>query len=168
MPEVTIVRGGAELLAAVRPLWLAMRDHHHQVVPEFGPVRDDEDSWGIRRTQYEAWLADGESYILLARDDDGSAVGYAFARVERGAGPTWMGPGHRIDLESLSVAPGARGRGIGSALLARVREDADRAGAEAIDVTAVAANSEALRMYERAGFVPAFIVLRDTRRRPGA
>jgi GNAT superfamily N-acetyltransferase len=166
MADVTIVRGGAELLDELRPLWLAMRDHHHQVAPEMGPVRDDEDSWGRRRSQYEGWLAGGEAYILVARDGDGAPLGYAFLRAVRGGGPTWRAPDDYLDIESLSVAPAARGRGVGSALIRRIREEADRDGVEAIDVTAVTANTDALRFYERAGFVPAFIVLRDTRRRP--
>jgi GNAT superfamily N-acetyltransferase len=55
---------------------------------------------------------------------------------------------------------------VGSALLAAVREDADRLGADVIELTAVTANASALRFYEREGFTAAFTVLRDIRRRP--
>jgi hypothetical protein len=79
---VEIVRGGAELLDAVRPLWLAMRDHHHQVAPAFGPPRDDEATWARGRAMYAGWTAERESCILLARG------GLSRSRAALAAGPS--------------------------------------------------------------------------------
>ena len=167
MSEPEIVRGGAELLDACRPLWLAMRDHHGTVAPEFGPLRGDDESWTIRRAQYEGWLQDPRSFVLLARDgDSGEPLAYAFVRTEEMSGSTWQHDGVAADLESLSVAPAARGTGLGAQLLDLVREECEREGYFELWITAVAGNEGALRFYEREGFTPAYVVLRDTRRTP--
>jgi GNAT superfamily N-acetyltransferase len=164
--DVAILRGGAELLDEVRPLWLALRNHHSSVAPDLGPVREDDDSWHRRREQYEGWLAaDPRAFVLLARRQ-GRAIGYAFVRVEAQGSPTWQGDGDAADLETLSLLPEARGSGTGAKLVALVREEVQRQGYAALHVTAVATNHDALRFYEREGFAPAFIVYRDTPRRP--
>ena len=163
--DVEITRGGAELLDHVRPLWLALRTHHNRIAPDLGPVRDDDDTWRRRRAQYEGWLEDPRCFVLLARRQH-RAVGYAFVRVEEAASPTWTTPQTVADLETLSVVPEARGAGVGARLIALVREEVEREGYEALYLTAVATNRDALRFYEREGFEPTFIVLRDIRRRP--
>jgi GNAT superfamily N-acetyltransferase len=157
VPEagIEIVRGGAELLDAVRPLWLALRDHHGAVAPERGPLRDDASSWSRRRADYERWLVQDGGFVLLARDGaDGSVLAYAFVRGEDVKATTWQDM-RVLELETLSVTPQARGRGVGAALLARVREIRDAEGYDDIWLTAVAQNAGALRFYEREGFAPA-------------
>jgi ribosomal protein S18 acetylase RimI-like enzyme len=160
-----ITRGGAELLDHVRPLWLALRTHHNTIAPDLGPVRDDDDTWRRRRAQYEGWLADERCFVLLARRQH-HVVGYAFVRVAEAASPTWTTPQTIVDVETLSVAPEARGAGVGTRLLELVRDEVDRHGYDGLQLTAAAQNRDALRFYEREGFTPAFVVLRDTRRRP--
>jgi GNAT superfamily N-acetyltransferase len=163
--DIEIMRGGAELLDQVRPLWLALRTHHHAIAPDLGPVREDEDTWRRRRVQYERWLEDERCFILLARRQN-RAVGYAMVRVDEHSSPTWTGDRVNADLETLSVLPDARGAGVGARLIAAVREEVDRQGYDGLLLTAVAANRDALRFYEREGFAPTFVILRDTRRTP--
>lgn len=164
--DVAILRGGAELLDEIRPLWLALRNHHSSVAPDLGPIREDDDSWHRRRAQYEGWLADdARAFVLLARRM-GRAIGYAFVRVEDQSSPTWQGDGVAADLETLSLLPEARGAGVGARLVALVREEVARQRYATLHVTAVAANRDAVRFYEREGFAPAFIVFRDSPRRP--
>jgi GNAT superfamily N-acetyltransferase len=158
LPE--IVRGGPELVDDVRELWLGLRDHHADVVPDMGPKRDDDDSWAHRRSLYGRWLGDPRAFVLVARDDDGRTVGYALVRPE-GPPSTWQEPRRPALLETLSIAPGARGNGIGAALIARVREECRREGFDALLVGAMARNERALRFYEREGFEPEAIMLRD-------
>jgi GNAT superfamily N-acetyltransferase len=163
--DVEITRGGAELLGELRPLWLALRTHHGEIAPQLGPVRDDEDTWRRRRGQYARWLEDEpRDFVLLARRH-GRAVGYLFARVAESASPTWDG-GTVLDVETLSVLPEARGGGVGARLLALVREEVALHGYDQLTLTAVATNRDALRFYEREGFAPTFVTLRDTRRTP--
>jgi ribosomal protein S18 acetylase RimI-like enzyme len=163
--DIDITRGGVELLDEVRPLWLALRTHHRAVAPDLGPVREDDDTWQRRRAQYERWLEDERAFVLLARRQN-RAVGYAMVRIDERASPTWAGDRVNADLETLSVLPDARGAGVGRRLIALVREEVDRRGYDGLVLTAVATNRDALRFYEREGFTPTFVTLRDTRRRP--
>ena len=160
--DVEITRGGRELLDEVRPLWLALRTHHHEVAPELGPVRPDDETWRRRRADYERWLDDARSFVLLARRG-GTALGYAFVRTEAINSSTWEHEGVAADLETLSVLPEARGTGLGARLIALVRDEVAREGYAQLYVTVVAQNRDALRFYERNGLEPAFVVLRDTR-----
>jgi GNAT superfamily N-acetyltransferase len=162
--DVEITRGGAELLGELRPLWLALRTHHGEIAPQLGPVRADEDSWRRRREQYAGWLADERNFVLLARRHR-RALGYAFARVAPSTSATWHG-GTILDVETLSLLPEARGSGIGARLLALLRDEVALRGYDQLTLTAVATNRDALRFYEREGFTPTFVSLRDTRRRP--
>lgn len=157
---VEITRGGRELLDELRPLWLALRTHHHEVAPDLGPVRADDDTWRRRRAAYDGWLEDERSFVLLARRG-GRAIGYAFVRAEEIKAATWEKDGVAADLETLSILPEARGLGVGARLIALVREEVARQGYEELYVTVVAQNADALRFYEREGLKPAFIVLAD-------
>ncbi|MCW2995223.1 MAG: hypothetical protein JWQ18_2718 [Conexibacter sp.] len=164
--DIAIVRGREELLDAPRALWLSLRDHHHQIAPEMGPVRADRETWSIRRAQYAAWIAaDERAHFLLARRD-GHVLAYAFLRPEPISSVTWQRQHDGLELETLSVAVEARGTGIGARLMALVREEVARGGYGGLYVTAIAKNADALRFYEREGFTPEFIHLRDTTRRP--
>jgi GNAT superfamily N-acetyltransferase len=163
MSDVAIARGGVEVVDELRPLWLALRTHHHEVAPGLGPVRGDEETWGRRRAQYETWLtADPRNFVLVARRD-GRAIGYAFARVFASDSATWDGDQVVLDVETLSVLPEARGAGVGSRLLSMLREEVAARGYDRLTLTVVAGNRDARRFYAREGFEETFVILRDTR-----
>jgi GNAT superfamily N-acetyltransferase len=165
-----IVRGGVEDLDDLRPLWLALRTHHHEVAPELGPVRGDDETWSKRRAQYEKWLTtDPRNLVLIARDDDdnGRAIGYAFGLVVDVDSATWASDGVQVlEVETLSVLPEARGGGVGRRLLQGLRDEVAARGYDRLALTVVAANRDALRFYEREGLTPEFVYLRDTRGTP--
>jgi GNAT superfamily N-acetyltransferase len=163
---IEIVRGGEELLDAPRALWLSLRDHHHSIAPELGPVRPDEETWARRRSEYAAWLAEANGAFFLVARRDGQVLAYAFVRPLRRSSTTWAIEHDDLDIETLSVSPAARGSGIGARMIALVREEVARGGYGGLQVTAIAQNAGALRFYEREGFAPEFIVMRDTTRRP--
>jgi phosphinothricin acetyltransferase len=79
---------------------------------------------------------------------DARVVGYAYA------GPYRPRPAYRFTVEdSVYVAEHARGRGIGRALLARLIEDAERAGArQMIAVIGDVANEASIRVHAALGF----------------
>jgi ribosomal-protein-alanine N-acetyltransferase len=56
------------------------------------------------------------------------------------------------ELLNLAVAEGARGRGVGTALVRRVITDAAEWGAWAVFLEVRASNAAALALYGRAGF----------------
>jgi ribosomal protein S18 acetylase RimI-like enzyme len=164
--SIEIIRGGEELLDAPRALWLSLRDHHHAIAPELGAVREDEETWTRRRSEYAAWLAqDNGAFFLVARRGD-QVLAYVFVRPLRRSSTTWALEHDELDIETLSVSPGARGSGIGKRMIALIREEVVRGGYGGLQVTAIAQNIDALRFYEREGFAPEFIHLRDTTRRP--
>lgn len=58
-----------------------------------------------------------------------------------------------LSVNGLAVAPGARGRGIGSILLSAATDEARRRGARKIRLHVHATNVPARRLYERHGYV---------------
>ncbi|HKY16159.1 MAG TPA: GNAT family N-acetyltransferase [Microthrixaceae bacterium] len=59
----------------------------------------------------------------------------------------------RADLSRLVVAPAQRGRGVGTALILTLVDEAVRLGMTTIGLRVFAQNRDALRVYERLGFV---------------
>jgi ribosomal protein S18 acetylase RimI-like enzyme len=156
---IDIRRHGTEVIDELRPLWLSMLHHHHDVGRELGPVRTDEDSWARRRAHYEDTLAREGSIALVAWDGD-TPVGYATVVIEPNRSPNWPHPDRYADLDSLAVAADARGQGIGEALVARVQQEIEAQGITDLRLFAMAGNAPALRFYERLGFTPYMLELR--------
>lgn len=141
--------GDVDLVAG---LWKEMVGHHHAAVDGRWSERDPEAAWRIRRAQYVGWLEGGEGRLFLVPgDDDAAPLGYACLRIV--AAPSTFDLGERLgDLESLSVTAAARGEGIGTLLIEHCRALLRAAGIAHWRVTAIAANVDAVRLYEREGF----------------
>ena len=146
-------------LDELRPLWLALKDWHGQVAPEIGGLRDDEDSWARRKANYLDWLGEEGAFILVARNDDGRAIGYAVA-FPAGESPTWRGLEAAIKIADLAVLPEARRQGIGRALIEAVRE---HSGRDTVQLMVVGANAEARAFYTAMGFEELFVELQARR-----
>ena len=164
MPDFTIEQHNPADVDALAPLWLSMKAHHAEITPDWGPVRSDEDSWARRRADYVKWLTEPDAFCLVARGADSTVLGYALVTVNEGS-PTWSDVARFAYVESLSVLPEARGRGIGSALVHRVEDHLATLGVVQVDITAVAANTGARRFYEREGYETAFVTLQRRTRR---
>ena len=155
-------RSGAEALDRLRPLWLELH-HHHQAVggQALGPYVTDDESWAARRELYTGFLAAG-GFAILA-EDGGELLGYALVAIKTAADTefedTWRSGPRVAEIETLSVAPAARGRGIGSALLDRIDEELEAEGIEDVAIAAFVTNLDAIRLYERRGFRPASLHL---------
>ena len=72
---------------------------------------------------------------------------------------TWRTGDRVAEIETLSVAPHARGEGIGSALLDRIDAELEAAGVRDVMVGAFVTNTDAIRLYERRGFRPAWLYM---------
>ena len=152
--DVHTVRGTDEDLALIAPLWRAMVEHHRQVAGDELPVRDADDAWTMRRREYRAWLDDGSGALLVAGADGAARPdGYAFCRLVR-SGPTFDFGQARGEVESLVVAPHARGAGVGTALLEGSRHHLRDRGCTHWTVSVMAANDGAVQLYQRVGFRP--------------
>jgi ribosomal protein S18 acetylase RimI-like enzyme len=137
-------------LDRIEPLWNALREHHSSVTPELGPPRSREQSWLLRRGEYERWLTSPDAFVLLA-ERDGEPLGYAMVHLRKGS-PTWPLGERAGEIETLSVLPAERGRGTGTALLEAVRADLGTLGIKELSLHAMHTNEDAIRFYERHGF----------------
>ena len=91
---------------------------------------------------------------MLARQGD-DLVGYALVA---GGSPsqTWAIESSAT-LETVVLLPEARGTGLGSALVERVKTEVRAAGVTHLGLGVVVGNEDAIRFYRRHGFEPAFI-----------
>jgi ribosomal protein S18 acetylase RimI-like enzyme len=148
-----------EHLSALEPLWNALQEHHAKLTPNLGgsaPKRELADSWQRRRTKYERWLEDPETFFVVAESGD-RPIGYAFVTV----GPGYAGwqTGDRLaELETLSVLPEHRGDGVGTALLESVWGRLAEMGVKDLVITTAKTNVDSHRFYERHGFTQAFVI----------
>ncbi|HUZ28007.1 MAG TPA: GNAT family N-acetyltransferase [Solirubrobacteraceae bacterium] len=154
MPDgVSIEELPTDRLDELAPLWNSLREHHLTVAPSWlPPAYDPEESWRHRERQYREWLADPDSFVLVARRDHG-LVGYAMVHLRDGS-PTWPTAERAGELETLSVLPVERGSGIGRALLDSASQRLHALGASEISLHLLVGNDDAGRFYEREGFSP--------------
>jgi GNAT superfamily N-acetyltransferase len=146
-------------LDLLKPLWGALQDHHAAVDPMLAgrtPKRDNRDAWLMRRSKYERWLGDPDTFFVLAEGPAGP-VGYAFVTI--GPGYASWRTGERIaELETLSVLPQHRGGGVGSKLVEAVWDRLRELGVDDLAVTTVKTNVDARRFYEREGLSESFVI----------
>jgi ribosomal protein S18 acetylase RimI-like enzyme len=148
-----------EVLAAddidcLEPLWVQLLAHHSRGAPhlaELGAVRSPADSWQLRRAEYSLWLSEPRARAFVARDGD-DVLGYAMVRVVTARG-SWQWGDQVGVLETLVVDAGARGAGIGQAMLALAREHLAALGIGVMKISVIAGNDGATRFYQRAGAV---------------
>lgn len=154
--ELTIRPLEARAIEHVRPLWEALLEHHGNVAPPVLPAtRDPAESWRRRRAEYDVWLAEPGSFTLVAEAKE-SLIGYTLVRLEDGD-DTWSTDERVAVIETLSVDPAWRGRGVGTALMDAVDEELARAGIRDLFVGAVATNRGAMRFYERRGLTATLV-----------
>ena len=156
--SVAIAAAGAERVDELEPLWLALH-RHHRAVAAAPVVADDAASWERRRSWYLEMLAGGGDDVILIAESEGKPVGYAFLHMHQGPDDTWPVGERWAEVVSLSVLPGARGAGVGTALLDAVDAELERRGVRDLQVSVMAGNADAIRLYERRGLRPAELVL---------
>ena len=167
MPEAFVIeRLDARDIDELAPLWAALLDHVAALPDGVVPVRPAEGSWPLeRREMLDALAAD--AFALVARSA-GRAVGYAFVVVE-GPDPVWYTGDTHAHIAALSVEAGARGAGVGSALLDAVDQELARRGVEDVEIGVDTGNAAASRLYEGRGYRPDFrIFYGSPGRRPWA
>lgn len=91
--------------------------------------------------------ASGNKQFIAFAEDEGQVVGMIGAYTPEDAS-------HARHLVSTWVAPEARGRGLGTELVASVVEWAREVGASEVTLWVVNENRPAIALYEGAGFVP--------------
>lgn len=154
MGDVRIVRGGVERVPDLEPLTRSLHRHHVTVDPDIPgiPPRDEDGWWQIRSDRYREWLAEPESFLLLAEEGD-TPVGYALVTIH-GIDDSHVTRDRFAELQSLAVLDGRRGEGIGTALLRQVYREVRAIGVEEMAIGVLVPNDPAQRLYEREGFRP--------------
>ena len=95
------------------------------------------------RAMYESEFLNREtSRLYVLRDAEHPVAGYCAA---------WFVSGE-VHINNIAVLPECRGRGYGSALLARVLEEGGAAGHSRATLEVRRSNDAARRLYERFGF----------------
>ncbi|MGY4644164.1 N-acetyltransferase family protein [Cellulomonas sp. URHB0016] len=90
---------------------------------------------------------------LVAVDHAGAALGAVWARTLPASAPGFGYVADDVPELSMAVLPGARGRGVGAALLAGILDRARDAGRSAVSLSVEDGNTVARSLYERHGFV---------------
>ena len=103
-----IVRGDASRLEELRPLFMALRDHHHALTPAWGALVDDDAGWALRRATYARILDRGGSLWLALEGD--RIAGYAICEEHTTESPTWEWPPRYLQVLDLVLAPQRRHR----------------------------------------------------------
>jgi GNAT superfamily N-acetyltransferase len=99
------------------------------------------------RARIQEALADPAACVLVV-DDGSEAVGLLAARIA----PYFPAGSKIFRVTALVVAGTRRGKGIGSALIARATEIAARHGCAAVELTTGEQRADAHAFYERLGF----------------
>jgi ribosomal-protein-alanine N-acetyltransferase len=100
----------------------------------------DRDAWD--RELFLDYLAQSARSVFLAAIIDRKVVGYALAFHSQ----------TRAELHSIAVAPAARGRGVGVALLKRTVALLRRRGFKTVSLNVRIENEAAIRLYQKLGF----------------
>ena len=134
--------------ATIQAVTLAAYEEYTAVMPR--PL------WEAYRRQLLLTLDEKGSVERIVAESEGTVVGsvllypplaHAYRDVEVGAG--WP------EVRLLAVVPGARGQGVGTALMDECERRARRAGATALGLHTMDMMREAVRLYERRGFIRA-------------
>jgi L-amino acid N-acyltransferase YncA len=110
-------------------------------------IRSGDATFETEAPSWEAWDAAHPELRLVAERDDGSVVGWA-ALSPVSARRCYRGVGD----ESVYVAEGARGLGVGRALLERLVERSEAAGYWTLVAGVFPENEASLRLHRACGF----------------
>ena len=145
-----------------RALWLSLRDHSGAVEPQLGALRGDDESWLMAHSLWADALAKPGSFLVLGEDQrQVPSVPLACAAVSiAGGSPSWSEPASYGYVEVLAVAPHARGKGLGTAVMQTVRDELARRGIDEIRLLVTVHNERAQAFYRRAGFEPFGLIVR--------
>lgn len=151
---VTIRPGTPDDAAAVAALAQETHAVHAAALPHvFQPA-----TASVATADDMAHLAQREGHLLLvAVDGDAvvgdAVVGYAHAEVQETPDTPYKRASARLHVHGMGVTAAHRGRGVGRALLAAVRAEADGRGLDGVSLEVYAFNDSARALYEREGFV---------------
>ena len=156
MTAVAIRRAGPDDAAAVAALNAHVQGWHAAHYPEaFFPQPDP----AALTAHFAGRLAEPGVTCLLAGDP---AAGYALCSLQERGLSVFSPPVRRLMIEHVAVAPQARRRGIGTALLAEARALAQGLGLDEILLDTWEGNHAAHAFFEAHGFALRRMLYRAT------
>lgn len=149
---VAVELSGPGEVDSVQTLWLEMLEHHRRLARADWPVREASQSWAMCRKRYLRWLGDDVAIMLIARRPrEVPPVGYLVCEFEP-SGPTFDWGDRVANVHSLAVTAGARGEGVGTALLEACRAELRKRRIAHWTIGVIEGNEGALALYRRLGF----------------
>ena len=151
-PGVPLVREATPAdLEAIVEIYLANARHHAALAPDAYRVPEVE----AVRTRFAGMLADPDDEDAhFVAEVDGRVVGALDAFRRPDGSPGSMRTPSRTAEFGIGVLEAWRGRGIGSALIARAEAWARTEGLEALLLDVATANEAARSLYLRLGYLP--------------
>jgi ribosomal protein S18 acetylase RimI-like enzyme len=147
--DVAIEFIGVDDLALIEPLWADLVEHHRSF-KGFPPLREPADSWPRMVALYRELLEEPDAFLMVARRGD-DVVGYAAVRTQ-GPEQVWKTGERLAELETLSIAEGERGSGVGTLMMDEVERECARRGIDDLFIGVEIFNQGAFRFYERLGY----------------
>jgi len=139
---VVVRRGGAQDVRFLRDM-LHHAYYWKERKPDSGP--------GPVQLYVKAWGRPGDTAVIALVD--GFPVGAAWFRLFRETSPGYGFVDEQTPELAVAVVPNARGKGVGSALLAALLERAGADGHKALSLSVDRHNAGAIALYEQFGFV---------------
>ena len=140
-PGVVVRRGGAQDVRFLRDM-LHHAYYWKERAPDTGP--------GPVALYVKAWGRRGDTAVIAL--DKGFPVGAAWYRLFERQRPGYGFVDEGTPELAIAVVPNARGKGVGTALLAALLERARGDGYAGISLSVDRANAGAMELYERHGF----------------
>ena len=108
--------------------------------------------------EFRAMLAD-ERVHSFGAEADGQLIGLGIVRMRITPPGTPMQPRRVAFIDDVVVDAKHRGRGVGTAILSRLKQLAAEEQADSLELMVWSFNAAAMRMYEKAGFTPRSLIL---------
>ena len=141
MAAVVVRRGGAQDVRFLRDML-----HHAYYWKE----RQPDEGPGPVQLYVKAWGRPGDTAVIALVD--GFPVGAAWFRLFKAGSPGYGFIDERTPELAIAVVPNARGKGVGSALISSLLEQAKAEGFADISLSFDRHNKGAIALYEQHGF----------------
>lgn len=110
------------------------------------------------RENFSDMLADERVHPFCA-EENGEVIGLGIVRMRVTPPGTPMQPRTVAFIDDVVVDGQHRGKGVGTAILLRLKQLAAEMRADSLELMVWSFNAAALRMYEKAGFTPRSLIL---------